>query len=389
MMRCAGCGQVVSEYAARCPGCQSGLGGAEYVDENPRPAASDHRRALLISAVVAAVALLICVPLLVNGGATASSGETPLTLPAAIHALPGKVLALAADGRLSLSQPDGRHRTSVAAGAFGGIVAPQGDLGVGDLPQGADPLSDHGRAVVVGTGPEGPGYTRAIYMVRTSDRQTTSLGLANTAAADPATVGAFVALAAPRQAADIPSGGIPALADSLVELRDVGRLPVVLASAGELNRDVHQPAAVPVNLGLFPSPDGSEVAVTLNPLAGSQTALVILDRHGHLLGEVGPGSGPAEYTQVYWSPDDRSLSYATFDAGAPAFGVLDSARSLYLQELQPGTTIGGCAWSPDSRWVVCQATGGLMDNWVLARNDPGLTPIYSFRAQGRPVAWLS
>lgn len=206
---------------------------------------------------------------------------------------------------------------------------------------------------------------------------------------DPASIGAFVAVSGPGRA------------DSRLELRDRGHPALVLATAAQLNRDSGRPAGQPVHLTMFPDADGQKVAVVLNPPGGggSDSPLVVLDRRGRVLSAVGSGPGPISYSTPYWSPDGASLAYATFDSGGTALAVLSGGR-VSSQGFEPSTSVDGCAWSPDSAWVLCLASTSFASNWVLARNTDTLAPIYSFplplvpatgsRAPSRyvPLDWL-
>lgn len=435
MLRCAGCGELVSEFAARCPACRHETDDAEDVPAVPGPSAtpragdaaegptpygpevqssgtSPGRRGRAGWLGAGTVTVLAAVILSVMLASTGSGDPRSVPLPSAVRALPGRVVVEAEDGALSLSQPDGAHAVAlrpslpgsgfqaVLVGADDAIVSRSGrrfaesDTALaGSLPPGstivaAHPFTDGTNGVVAVTGPEGPRSVPAVWAVSLAGHRAVSLGSANDAAGDPEAFGAFVAVAAPAG----PRTGSTAtygLADSRVEIRDAGRAAVVLATAAQLIRDAGLDPGQPVNLTVFPDHAGGKVAVVVNPVAGRETdsPVVVLDRRGGVVEVVAPGRGPTEYTTLFWSPDDTSLAYSTFTSTGTALGVVKGGQAA-LQPLQPDSSVTGCTWSPDSAWVLCLATSSFVDNWLLARNDPALYPIYSLPARGDPVLWI-
>jgi hypothetical protein len=430
MLRCAGCDLIVSTWAARCPNCQrSTIDAIELPEEPPivpaKPtveldvpdppdtANPPPRRTIpLLLAVVAIVAVTITVVTIIK----APSGSTPrpgLRVPSAVRALTGFVVAEAPEGTFFLSHPDGSHSATVperplAPGDHSLVVATGGEvIAVGQgplsLPASAtrarllasgalaqNPLAEGGKAVVVTSSPSGPGFSSSVSVLRIGGGRAVPLGTANSAAGDPAALGAFISVAGALQPGEPGRGDHNVLADSRVELRDQDHTPVVLAGATALNRDVHEDPGRPVNLGLFPDHDGGKVAVVVNPVGAeeSNAAVVILDRLGRVLGTVDSARGPIQYTPVYWSPDNTSLAFSSFDSLGVTLTIVDGRFQPTAQEFDTPTSVNGCTWSPDSSWVLCLATSPFVDNWVIARNDRSLTPIYSIPGRGVPVAWL-
>jgi len=364
--------------------------------------------------VAVGVVIVTAATILVVEVAAPSKGSSEgSALPAAARALEGRILAEGQDGTLFLSYPDGSHSTVLRPRAFGAGEKPlmvdmdeavialsadkfaDSDALAGTLPAGsrivgADPFANGAKAVVVVTGHTGPGFSSAVSVVTLTDHRTVSLGTANDAAGDPHGLGAFVTVASANQPKGFPPDGVSGLADSQVELRDSGSSALILATAAQLNRDINQDPNQPVNLTVFPDNNGGKVAVMLNPIGGgeSNSSMVILDRNGHTLGAVGPGSGPTEYTTPYWSPDNTALAYATFGSVGTTLAVINGSYHIAAQPLQPTTSVGRCAWSPDSAWVLCLAASTFTENWLLASNDDTLTPVYSLPARGDPVVWL-
>lgn len=432
--RCAGCGALVSEFAAWCPTCRRSTDDPLELDpylEASSVSQKRHRgqdcaeglgagggrplrhlrRPLLIGVVIAVATTALAVEALSSRGETSKEPG----LPAAVRALKGRIIAEAEDGTLFLSHPDGSHRTAMRLHPFVANAKPvlvEGDGEVVSLAQkgfsGAlyagpssavpaggesDSFADGAKAVIVMAGEAGPGSSSPVSMVTLAAGDTISLGIANDAEGDPETLGAFVSLAAPDQTPE-PTAGIDGLADTEIALRDRGGRTVVLATTAQLDHDADQDPSEPINLTLFPDRDGTKIAVLLNPIGDREgnAAMVILDRHGHLLGTVGRGEGPTEYTTPYWSPDGDSLAYATFGSVGTTLAVLNRSYSVATQALQPTTRLVGCTWSPQSTWVLClaafESSTESSDNWLLAENDGSLAPIYSFPATGNPVAWL-
>jgi hypothetical protein len=358
--------------------------------------------------------VVIVVAVLAVQVTTRLNGAKGPALPAVARSLRGHVVAQALNGDLLLSAPDGTHSTRLHPGPAQGrhqpflidngeaVEALAGDriaeaarvlLGPQESASniiGVDPFADHATAVILATGSSGSASNSTFSVATLHGDHTASLGPADDAAGDPQALGAFVSVVAVRQPRSAPPIGINGLADTRVERRDTGQPSVVLATAAQLNADVGESPNLPVNLTVFPDHSGGKVAVMVNPVGGeeSNSAMVILDRTGRELGAIGVGRGPTAYTVPYWSSDDSSLAFATFASVGTALAVLDSGYHLADQPLQPDSSIGGCAWSPDSTWVVCLATSNVIDGWLLARNDTGLTPIYYLPGRGTPVAWL-
>jgi hypothetical protein len=253
-----------------------------------------------------------------------------------------------------------------------------------------DPFADLDQAVVVVTGNGGPSSVSKVSVIQLVDKnQAVALGSANDAAGDPQALGAFVTVAAARQPTSTPPGGLNGLADGQVELRDFGQPPVVLATAAQLNSDINQDQNVPLNLAVFPDGRGDKVAVMLNRIGGglSNSAMVILGRNGHVLGIVGSGAGPTEYSAPYWSPDDSSLVFGTLGSGGSTLAVLNGSYQIRASTApDPHTSLGRCTWSPDNRWIVCDAGNGLTHSWLVA--DSRDMAIYTVPGPGDPIAWL-
>jgi hypothetical protein len=349
---------------------------------------------------VAAVVVVVGAAALVSLLRMPSSRRGP-EIPPAVRGLKGQVVAEAPAGGLFISRPDGSHSSQLRPRALSpGTASPivvVGDRTFATTPYAVngnvlagDPLADGGKAVVVTIPAADPELPSSVSVVAVTGTQVATLGRADSAAGDPAAFGAFVTVAVVLESERGRSGSNARPSDSRVELRDVGRPAAVLATAAELNGAVGADPRRAVSLAVFPDQDGGKVAVVVNSLAGneSNSAVVILDRHGRRLGSVGSGAGPIQYTSLYWSPDDRSFAFSSFDSLGVTLTVVDSTYRLASQEFDSPTSVAGCTWSPDSSWLLCQATSAFVDNWVIARNTVTLLPIYSIPGRGIPIGWL-
>jgi hypothetical protein len=366
--------------------------------------------------LVVVLLLLAGVTALAVDGGSSSKRSTRTPEPVVpVPPLPGRIVAEADDGGLSLSQPNGTHVGGLRLRRFmpsdrplfvdsgGALISALRSGGV-DLSSlsvtlnprwnivSPDPLTGGNRALIVKAETKWQGSTSMALVATFTGHRLATLGLADNAAGDPQTLGAFVTVPVidQPQLADA-QAGINGLVDDRVELVDVGRNPIVLATAGQLERDLGAPPTGPVNLAVYPDNDGQKIAVEVNPLGGplANGGVVVLDRLGHVLGTVKPDQGPTEYTPAYWSPDSTALVYQTFSSVGTSLAVVNQQYQVATQSLEAGTSVNGCTWSPDSAWVVCLAVSPDVENWLLASNDEALTPIYSVPARNRPVVWLA
>ncbi|MGH9057523.1 MAG: hypothetical protein ACRDYY_16940 [Acidimicrobiales bacterium] len=446
MLRCAGCGDLVSEFAARCPACRHTTDDAEELPEpepdrepatepraqetpalaiaaepgDPGHASTPRRRGVLFGVVAAAV---------VVAGAVAGFGATsrPAVRSTGASApgtgdLAGSVVVVAADGTMLLDDPADASATPLPIGRFdvgeyptlsaspdGRFVAASNGTvlaaGAGTLTRQAsafrvgrlfgslvpDPFADADRALVVETGGNTIG-SNTVAVVPLSRLNPILLGAGDGAAGDPHSAGAFVSVAAadpfPRQLG--PYGG---MADARIELRDAGKAAQVLATAAELVADAGGSGEKPVHLSLFPSPSGDKLAVVVNPVTSgdSPASIVVLDRHGVVLATVGPSAGPVEYASPSWTRDGRSLVYPTFGASGSGISVWAPGAGDPLSRAapNPGASFGACLWAPDGSTFLCPTSDayGQSSRWVLGPAGPGA--LHAERALGLPVLWLA
>lgn len=252
---------------------------------------------------------------------------------------------------------------------------------------GSEPLADHDRYAVLDFNAGTPGQGNSPVEI-----SSLATGTAYTpwqvddAAGDPQAIGVFASVAAPLQPTSHPTNTFP---DASVKLLDVGRPPVLLATAAQLNGDVRLGAGTPTSFFPYPSPSGALVAVAVQPdvqegvsaLAGG---LVVLTRTGHVVASF-PGAGaPA------WSPSGTSLAFASGSKDGSVLHIWTTPGHLSSQAFpaSAGNPYSDCIWSPSGAWILCAAYGP-HDNgqdWAVASAAGG--PMVVTRGPGLPITWL-
>ena len=461
MLRCARCGDEVSEWAARCPACGHGTEDAHSTEPAraaPNPAtpaapagpgagpgrdpaaagttpdppgpipeplapATDagSRRAKVKTAAAVTAAVMIAgtllgVRLVADGSGPAAHGAA-FSLPRAAAA--GRIVTQDPQGTIVLADPGGGHVTPLPGlDSFGGevitasldrrfvanlqgAVLPVDTVGAqvrfliptvvpkAALLGGPDTFTDYNQALILVTSGEQQQRAGALFAVGFTGQRPVSLGVADEAAGDPQALGVFVSVAAATHPNQPPPGGYAGLADSRIEMRDASAAPQVLATAAQLNADLHQDPARPVHLSVFPSPSGDAVAVELNPPAGGGTdvGIVVLDRRGQVRGIVKSSQGPFEYSWPSWSPDGHSLAYSTVGTTGTALAVWnDGGHVLIRTAPDNGARFGYCVWAPDGSAILCPTFASARDAWDQGAARGG--PLFSVPAPGTPVVWL-
>ncbi len=338
-------------------------------------------------------------------------------------AAPGRVLFMSSSGIYGLASPDGTgvrelvglgtHSVSGGAYAFpsfdgryavatdGTVIAVDGttpslqsaNLDVATGAQQLDydnPFTDDDQDVVIfHGGPSGYASTNAsVVLVRwRSGAQVGSLGAADQyagGAGDPQAPGAFLSVALPATS--------EGEGDEQVELRDVGKQPVVLATAAVVDRALGQPTSRYFVLSPYPDPAGDKVAITVNtiqPGSGPSVGVIVVDRSGHVLGSLSGLAAPQGGYAVTWSPDGRSLLYvATGNGGQEVGEWMPGSSPLFRALPDASKTAGVCIWSADASQILCEATDlqTQTTSWVsgAARGGPlGVNP-----GPGSPVEFL-
>jgi hypothetical protein len=400
---------------------QGALGRPRFpaVDPEPPPRPWWWRVAVCagVLAVAAGVAAAVAFwPFSARPARTSAAARRP-GLPAAIDR--GRIVTLNQVGYLALSDPDGTRVTKVSAlGAVGQSVAAAPDnrylsLGNGQLAvvrNGAtlaaypskvplssqyaaafpDSFADHDRDLIMLLN-----YGSGIYSVENpvtafslATGSSSSLGIADSAAGDPQSVGAFVSVAAQAE----PSATAQQISpDSRVELRDAGRPAVLLATAGALNHALGQSRNNLVQLVPYPDRQGDKIAVVVQPIAPSPdgSGIVVLSRAGRMLAAAPTPFGVQGIPA--WSPSGAALAYASTGSAGPAVVLWTIGQSATAITLPPTPSASGsygwCVWSPDGGSVICASTdAAAQGDWVVASGSTGVKA--AVRGPGLPVAWL-
>jgi len=382
---------------------------------DPEPPPRSWRwKGLVTVAVLAGAALVSALILLVvgSGSGSHSSGATGGI------AEPGTVVYANATGQIVESYPDGTHpsprpslgnvrqlpfastspdRRFLITGT-GTVLSIHGTnlavdhtkLRLGEALQLAfpDAFSDHDEAVVVQQAATAGSTTSTSqsWAIPLGTGGPVSLGRADGVAGDPQEMGAFVSVARPGPQPSTASTNPPP--DIEVQLRDVGKPPVTLATAAALNTDLHESANTPVNLFPYPSPEGDDVAIAVVAVNNSGSAgLVVLDRTGHLVDETAVFVGPNQGLEATWSPNGASLTY--IDSGDSGLDVniwtpTGSASSRLIPfSLQ---YVGSCQWSSDGEWILCEAGSDQGPAWIIAQVDGAA--LANLAAPGELLAWI-
>jgi hypothetical protein len=327
----------------------------------------------------------------------------------------GRILALTPTGSLVLADPGGTHVTMVRAlGVVGQVVTASPDdrylsLGNGQvavvrtgpvlaayptkvpvnwekIPAWPDSFADHERQLVMllSYGADALA-TNPVYLTSIATGRSVSLGVGDQVAGDPQVAGVFLSVAAPPR----PSAAVTHFSpDSRIELRDAGRPAVTLATAATLNHDLGQSQQLSVQLIPYPDQSGDQVAVIVQPTAGSQQAgIVVLNRAGRVLGTV-PARLGVRGTPA-WAPSGGSLAYSSNGSNGPALRVWKIGGPIVTRPFPVSDgSYSWCIWSPDGASILCAAPGGGTgsQNWAVTGAAGGA--MAGVRGPGFPVAWL-
>jgi WD40 repeat protein len=370
-------------------------------------------RAIVLAVVAGAVAAGVALWSVSSGGSRlAGAAGQPASLAARAG---GRILALTPTGSLVLTDPGGTHVTMVRAlGVVGQVVTASPDgrylsLGNGQvavvrtgpvlasyptktsvswekIPAWPDSFADHERQLVMllSYGADALA-TNPVFLTSLATGRSVSLGVGDQVAGDPRTAGAFLSVAAPPR----PSAAVTHFSpDSRIELRDAGRPPVTLATAAALNHDLGQSQQLSVQLIPYPDQSGDQIAVIVQPTAGSQQAgIVVLTRAGRVIGTV-PARLGVRGTPA-WAPSGGSLAYSSNGSNGPELRVWKIGGPIGTRPF-PGSdgTYSWCIWSPDGASILCAApgVGTGSQNWAVTGAAGGA--MAGVRGPGFPVAWL-
>lgn len=346
---------------------------------------------------------------------TSSPGSRPAAgpPPGRLAGLAGRIIAVAPDQDLVVSNPDGSKPVEVKAlGNVGDAVYPALDnrylslgngqvvatsptrvpalastrvgLFPGDQNSGfIEPFADHDRELVVMVAPDlDTASDFTVSEVSLATGRSVTLGTAHQIAGDPQSRGAFVSVAGQVAATTSVTDVVP---DTRVELREAGVPRRVLATAATINRALGQAPRLPVALTPYPNPAGTAIAVTVQAQSGGSTSgVVILNRAGRVLGTVATPDGPTGTDPVNWSPSGASLAFTSVRPGGPDLRIWSHGQ-LRTESLPAGAKDNYCLWSPDGKSLLCSGQGGGR-RWLFAIPAGGAMTVIT--GPGFPVAWL-
>lgn len=240
------------------------------------------------------------------------------------------------------------------------------------------PFADHDRSVVL----QGLTYSLPVAKAPTSIQsigtgRTVSLGIADTAAGDPQAPGVFVPVA--WHGLPLRDGITP---DVRLELRDAGAPPRLLATAASLGHVLGLSPRIPVILRAIPNPQGTMVAVEVEPASpGNSAGVVVLSRQGKVLGAESAGSPgiPA----IAWSRSGMTLAFIGRGAAGAELTEWDIGAQSSTSVLPFGISgLAGCMWSPDGTGVLCGTRNGTW--FIMSFGYPDM-----LSGRGLPLAWLN
>ena len=181
----------------------------------------------------------------------------------------------------------------------------------------------------------------------------------------------------------------PSVTDISIELEVADRPPITVATTAELNQEVGDLQTDPVELSVFPDPNGDKLAVLLNPVlpTNSDVPMVVLNRNGDVLAAVPQDIGPADNAQPAWSPNGQLLAYPTYTGAGPDLAIQSSSAQTATYPLASrNTQIGHCIWSPTATTVICPAQTGTRAAWEFTDLSNG--HMDSIPSLGYPLAWM-
>jgi hypothetical protein len=304
----------------------------------------------------------------------------------------GRVARLTKLGLLPTSPPpvvsaDGNYLVSPAMGELISLADPAKpakmktalSFSVNSSPWLTSPFANRDTSLIV----QAMVYTSPVATARTSVQSvatggTASLGIADGAAGDPQTAGAFVSV--PRPGIQPPAD--EATPDTRLELRVTGSPTRVLATAARLGHVLGIKAGNAITLTPVPNPQGTMVAVEVRPATRrGSSGIVVVNRVGQVLGaeSVGPGGTPT----VAWTRSGASLAYIGLGSYAPELTQWTIGGGSTTGMFPAGTgRIGRCVWSPDGLSVLCMARRN--GTWLIMQSGRVEQP----RGHGYVLAWL-
>jgi hypothetical protein len=248
------------------------------------------------------------------------------------------------------------------------------------------------------------------WLIPTAGGKPSSLGLVTAAAGMPDSVDVIAALPASPDAAkrQVMCDG-PEQPDGSLAILAPGKSPRTILTAAALVKAAGWKPSTPVTLTPNPSPDGSQLLVTISTVprqtdtsdggvtSTRSTAQFLVSPAGRILSHV-----PGRTGQLLWSPDGRRAASCQAEEGQPssvtelsiAGGTATVTRTVTL----PGHHDAACdqlLWSPDGTQLIYSAfatfhgltqADDLQHGWTVI--DLASGKVHDVKAPGQPAAWL-
>jgi hypothetical protein len=254
----------------------------------------------------------------------------------------------------------------------------------------------------------------ASWLIPTGGGKPSSLGLVTASAGIPGAAEAIAALPAnPAAARQDPTCDGQQLADGSLAILSPGKAPHVILTAAALVKAAGWKASTPVILYPVPSPDGSELLVSVQEdiqVSGAAiqsgriptilAAWFLVSPAGRILSELPSLQATATFG-LAWSPDGRQLATCHAVQGQQSSVTLLSVsggRAAVTRTIPlPGRHDLACdqlLWSPDGTQLIYSAIAtrgltqadGLQHGWTIV--DLATGKVHDVTAPGQPAAWL-
>jgi WD40 repeat protein len=241
----------------------------------------------------------------------------------------------------------------------------------------------------------------------TGSEKVHAFGTVTSSAGDPESAGALVSAPASQSAASSAFacfGQETAAPDKAVELLRPGQAPRTIVTAAALSGALGYRPGTPVQLSVYPSPDGTRLAVVEVSAASRQQPgasvaarpeIAVITRAGAIVAHM---ALPPATIDVQWSPDGHQIASCGFSAKARSsvtvWTVGHAARTIVL----PGRHDIVCTqllWSPDGSQLIYAAqttekgltqSDNLQRGWTVIDLRSGR--VHDVTAPGQPAAWL-
>jgi hypothetical protein len=305
----------------------------------------------------------------------------------------GRVARLTQLGRLPTSPPpvvsaDGKYIIAPAMGELISLADPAKpaktrtrlSFNVDGSPWLTSPFANRDSSVIVQATWHGISVATARTSVQSvATGRTVSLGIADSAAGDPQTAGAFVSV--PRPGVQPPAG--EATPDVRLELRQSGAPTRVLATAARLGHVLGIRAVNAITLTPVPNAQGTMVAVEVRPATRhGSSGIVVLSRDGKVLGS--ESAGTRGIPAIAWARSGTTLAFVGTGTYGPQLTQWTIGGGSTTTNYPVGSgSVSRCVWSPNGLSVLCMA--GRRGNWLITQSGTVRQP----HGRGIVLAWLT